>query len=302
MNSKKKALGKGLGALLEDAPSNNNPLQYENESAISSLDIDSIENNPFQPRKEFNEEALQELANSIKEQGIIQPITVRRINDVFQIISGERRLRAAKLIGLKEVPVYIREASDQEMLEMAIVENVQRENLNPIEIAESYNKLIVECGLTQEQLSEKVGKNRSTVTNFLRLLKLPSEIKQALQDEKISMGHARALISVDDHETQMNIFRDTIEEGFSVRDIEDIIRNLNNTDTIEQIAETEEKKKSIKPKIQESESYIRIKEELKSYLGAEVSLKSKNRGKGILQIHFNSAEELENILKKVKNT
>ncbi|HQW23059.1 MAG TPA: ParB/RepB/Spo0J family partition protein, partial [Bacteroidia bacterium] len=224
MTIKKSALGKGLSALLEsndtDVTSNLSPAATGGVvGSIAQIPLEQIEPNPFQPRVDFDDTALGELAASIKEQGIIQPITVRKLGyDKYQIISGERRYKASKLGGLKTIPAYIRVANDQGMLEMAIVENIQRQDLNSLEVALSYKRLIDECGLTQEELSERLGKNRSTVTNFLRLLKLPPDIQASVRDGKISMGHARAILGVDDIDKQLYIYREILNKNLSVRD------------------------------------------------------------------------------------
>lgn len=297
MNAKKKALGKGLGALLEDSQNYKAPeYQVKDDNileGVANIPLTKIDSNPFQPRKEFAEDLLQELAASIKEQGIIQPVTLRKKeDDTFQIISGERRVRAAKLAGLEDIPAYIRTASDQEMLEMALVENIQREDLNPVEIADSYNQLIEECGLTQEALSERVSKKRSTITNYLRLLRLPGEIQKGLIENKISMGHAKALINVDDPNTQINIFNDTIAENYSVREVEEIVRNL---DKIDSRQKKETKKKTLPGE------YIELQERLSNTFGSKIKVKSGNKGKGSIEIPFNSQEELNEILKIIES-
>src|SRR6056297_1384817 len=221
--AKRNALGKGLGALIEDA-GNENQQQVD---AVNEVDISKIDINPYQPRTNFNEEALNELASSIKEIGVIQPITVREISeDKYQLITGERRFRAAKLAGISKIPAFIRVADDQAMLEMALVENIQREDLDAIEVAISYQRLIEECKLTQENLSGRVGKKRATISNYLRLLRLPAEIQLGIRDHKISMGHARALITIDDPEKQLKAYYRIIDEGLSVRKTEEIIRDL----------------------------------------------------------------------------
>jgi ParB family chromosome partitioning protein len=227
--SKKPALGRGLSALLENAKTDITTKQVGDTApvvnSVSIIKLSNIEVNPFQPRTNFEETALQELSDSIKQHGIIQPLTLRKLGyDKYQLISGERRFRASQLAGLKEVPAYIRVADDQAMLEMALVENIQREDLDPIEVALSYKRLIDECSLTQEQLSEKVGKQRSTVTNFLRLLRLPAPIQKALRERDISMGHAKALINIDNEDRQLAIFALTLEQELSVRQIEEIAR------------------------------------------------------------------------------
>ncbi len=231
MSTKKNALGRGLSALLENANTDitNNKLEGEGKvvGAISNIEISKIEANPFQPRTNFEEDALNELASSIKEHGIIQPVTVRKLGyDKYQLISGERRFRASQLAGLTSVPAYIRIANDQAMLEMALVENIQREQLDAIEVAISYKRLIDECNLTQEQLSQKVSKQRSTITNYLRLLKLPIEIQLGIRNSDISMGHARALINIENPEKQLEIFNHIILNNLSVREAEDLARGV----------------------------------------------------------------------------
>lgn len=295
MSSKKKALGRGLGALLSD---NDNTEIYNNVPAIvniSAIAIEKIEANPYQPRTEFEESALLELANSIKEQGIIQPVTVRQINqNAYQLISGERRLRAAKIAGLSEIPAYIRTANDNELLELALVENIHREDLNSIEIALSYQRLIDECNLNQEELSDKIGKNRSTITNYLRLLKLPIEIQIGLRDKKITMGHARALISIDNTETQLNIYHDIIAEDYSVRNVEEIVRNLNKP-----IENTEEVEQPIKQKpapIVLEERFQHLQVNLREYLKTEIEIKRNKKGKGSIVIPFQNDEKLNEIV------
>src|SRR6187431_2384709 len=230
--SKKKALGRGLNALLSDSNLEERlevdiPISSSTTSSPSGgtleISLTHIEVNPFQPRTHFDQESLQELAESIKVHGIIQPITVRRLaRDQYQLISGERRFQASKLAGLKSIPAYVRSADDQQMLEMALIENIQRENLNAIEIALSYQRLISECNLKQDELGERVGKNRTTVTNYLRLLKLPPDIQIAVRDNLLSMGHARAIINVENHEQQLYIFKKIVEEDLSVRKVEEL--------------------------------------------------------------------------------
>ncbi|RYE14255.1 MAG: ParB/RepB/Spo0J family partition protein, partial [Sphingobacteriales bacterium] len=232
---KRKALGKGLSALLNDSEdvfpnkksSPSQPAEVNNLGSGNDINIDQIEVNPFQPRTEFDQEALAELSDSIKKQGLIQPITVRRITaGKYQLISGERRLRASKLAGLKQIPAYIRTANDQQMLEMALIENIQRENLNAIEVALSFQRMIDECSLKQEELGERVSKNRSTVTNYLRLLKLPPTIQASLRDGKITMGHAKALIGVEDPSQQLFFHQYIIQHDLSVRKTEDMVRDM----------------------------------------------------------------------------
>lgn len=289
MNPKKKALGRGLSAILESPETDITSTDISGEfvaGAIASIPIHMIEANPFQPRNDFEQEALQNLAQSIKEQGVIQPITVRKMGfDKYQIISGERRLRASELVSLTEIPAYIRVANDKQMLEMALVENIQRENLNPIEIAISYKRLMEECEITQEELGEHVGKNRSTITNYLRLLKLPVEIQIALRDNKITMGHARALINIDDIETQLTILKNILVKDLSVRKVEDIVRSLNNTEENPK----EEKPVEIPPVI------LSAKEQLVTKLAVKVDVKCNNKGKGHIVIPFKSEKEFERI-------
>jgi ParB family chromosome partitioning protein len=297
MAEKKRALGKGLSALLKNPDTDITSAESIEKStkivgSISELPLDQIEVNPFQPRTDFDEDALQELAISIKELGVIQPITVRKLGyDKFQLISGERRFRATQIAGLNSIPVYIRIANDQEMLEMALVENIQREQLNPVEVALSYQRLIDECKLTQEKMSERVGKKRSTITNYLRLLKLPAEILSALKKEDISMGHARALINVNNTETQLNIFRDAVSNKFTVREIEQIVKDFGNTNYTKT---SRNRTKSI-PTFE----HQKISNDLSHSLGKEVKLKVLKSGKGKVEIKFNSAEELDEIIKKI---
>lgn len=296
MNAKRQALGRGLSALLaipesEEYDSNNNTGTVV--GAIASISVDLIEANPFQPRTEFEEQALNELSASIKHQGIIQPITVRKIgHDKYQLISGERRLRASKLAGLDEVPAYIRFATDGQMLEMALVENIQRENLNAIEVALSYQALIDECNLTQEQMSEKVGKNRTTITNYLRLLKLPAEVQLDIRDDKISMGHARALITLDETEQQLFITKQIVEKGLSVRDVEKMVRLINNPET----------KKTKKEKGSLPDTYKVVKDSLIHHFSTKIEIKRNNRGRGNIVIPFTSDLDFERILNLLKDT
>ncbi len=280
--AKRNALGRGLGALIDDAGQEH----IVTASAVNEIDIDKIEANPFQPRTIFKEEALEELAKSIKELGIIQPITVRNISsNKFQLISGERRLRAAQLAGLKKIPAYIRFADDQGMLEMALVENIQREDLDSIEVAISYQRLIEECKLTQESMSERVGKKRSTVSNYLRLLKLPAEIQLGIRDKQISMGHARALVNVNNDKTQLKIYYKIIDEGLSVRKTEDIIRDINTP-----------KSNDKKEKVRLPEEYLQLKKHLVEHFEAAIDFNRNNKGSGKIVIPFRSDEDLERIM------
>ncbi len=285
MNKKQNGLGRGLGAIL---PSSGN---------IPEIKISQIEINPFQPRKEFDEDALEELASSIRELGVIQPITVRKMGfEKYQLISGERRLRASKIAGLDKISAFVRVASDKEMLEMALVENIQRRDLNPIEIALSFKSLIEECNLTQEQCSERVGKNRSTVTNFLRLLKLPTKIQNGLKKGEISSGHARALLSLKDEESQLNLFHDTVAYGYSVRELEQLVKEFSESGY--QRTSKQKKEKQLIPLPFDKQRKLH---ELSRYLDSEVLLKTEKKGKGKLIIPFNSDEDFEKIIELIKN-
>ncbi len=285
---KRSGLGRGLGALLEDSGEKQNlsGAGATPKGAINEIDISTIETNPWQPRTEFDEEALNDLADSIKVQGIIQPITVRALSETqFQLISGERRLQASKRAGLKSIPAYIRIADDQQMLEMALIENIQRENLNAIEIALSYQRLLSECKLKQEELGDRVGKNRSTVTNYLRLLKLPPDIQVALRDGKLSMGHARALISIDDVSLQLDIFNQIIKNELSVRKVEELVRN-----SAFPKDDTPKKSIGVDPEIKA------LQTKLSSHFGTKIDVKSNQQNKGEIKIPFNSTEDLNRIL------
>lgn len=289
MTSKKKALGRGLDAILQSPETDITSRDISGEfvaGAIASIPVSKITSNPFQPRTEFEEEALMELAHSVKEQGIIQPITVRKMGyDKYQLISGERRLRAAQMSGLKEIPAYIRVANDEQMLELALIENIHREDLNPIEIAISYQRLMEECRLTQESLSQKVSKDRATISNYIRLLRLPAEIQLALKRKIISMGHARALITLDDPDQQINILVKILEKGLSVRDVEKAIRQLL------ELPKVKEDKSQEKP-----EEIIRSQETLKKLINAPVTIRRNNNGKGSVVINFTSDQDLQRIL------
>ncbi|NQX96659.1 MAG: ParB/RepB/Spo0J family partition protein [Flavobacteriales bacterium] len=292
--SKKPALGRGLGALLQNSETDITiGSTTENGGnvvgSVSAILITAIEANPFQPRTQFEKDALVELANSIKELGIIQPVTVRKMGyGKYQLISGERRFRASQIAGLTEIPAFIRIANDQEMLEMALVENIQRQDLDAIEVAFSYQKLIEECNLTQEKMSERVGKKRSTVANYLRLLKLPAEIQLAIRTREISMGHARALVNIDNEKKQLTISRRIIKEGLSVRQIEDIVKERR----------TEEKLLTLKKGGVSDLSFSqqKIKDDLTGFLKTNVQLQSNSKGKGKLTIPFTSEKELERII------
>ena len=279
---KRNALGRGLGALIDDA-------EKIKQARISEVRLDQIEANPFQPRSNFDEIALEELAVSISEIGLIQPVTLRKIGeDRYQIIVGERRCRAAQKAGLETIPAYIREAKDDGMLEMALVENIQREDLDPIEIALSYQRLLDECEYTQEELSSRVGKNRSTIANYLRLLKLPAIIQKSLRDKEITMGHARAIINIEDEDIQEMICREIIENDYSVRKVEEIVRNLGQNDQ----SEEGKQKKSELP-----EQFRNYKGQLGELLGRGVRLMVNEKGKGRIIIPFKSGQDLERIVK-----
>ena len=291
---KKSALGRGLGALLEDSPKKvraTETLTPPPSASINEILLEEIQVNPFQPRIHFDKDALEELSESIKVQGIIQPITVRRLGDnEYQLISGERRFQASKMAGFTRIPAYIRTANDQQMLEMALIENIQRENLNALEIAQSYQRLLTECDLKQEQLGDRVGKNRTTVNNYLRLLKLPPDIQAGIRDQKISMGHARALINIEDVDKQLAIFRRTVEEELSVRKVEALVKDLN--------SEPEEKLVSSKTNLDPLKKYEigKLQQKLASHFGSKVMLKSDNKDKGEIKIPFRSADDLNRIL------
>jgi len=283
--AKRNALGKGLGALIEDA---GNDSHYQVD-AVNEISLDVIEVNPYQPRTSFDEGALQELASSIKEIGVIQPITVRQIDDTqFQLITGERRFRAARMAGISKIPAFIRTADDQAMLEMALVENIQREDLDAIEVAISYQRLIEECELTQENLSGRVGKKRATISNYLRLLKLPAEIQLGIRDHKISMGHARALINIEDPDRQLQAYYRILDEGLSVRATEDMIRNLGQTQP--------GKKSSTSTRKTLPEEYQQLKHSLADHFNTNIDVKRNDNGKGKIVIPFKSDKDLERIM------
>lgn len=292
---KRGALGKGLGALLKDSPgkekSGDNSEKQNPVAGIFEVALEEVQVNPYQPRTHFDKTALEELSDSIKVQGIIQPITVRRLADnEYQLISGERRFQASKLAGLKRIPAYVRTANDQQMLEMALIENIQRENLNALEIAHSYQRLLAECELKQEQLGDRVGKNRTTVNNYLRLLKLPPDIQAGIRDQKISMGHARALVNIEDVDKQLAIFKKTVEEELSVRKVEALVKELN--DGAQKNRDTE--KETLDP-VKKYE-INKLQQKLASHFGTKVSLKSDKKDKGEIKIPFHSTSDLNRIL------
>ena len=291
-SKQKKVLGRGLSALLNDNNHNIESIGDNNAElivgSIIDLPIEKISNNPFQPRTHFNEESIKELSTSIKQLGVIQPVTVRKIKgNKYQLVSGERRLRASKLAGLNTIPSYVRLANDNESLEMALVENIQRQDLDPIEIGLSYERLINEIKLTQDQLSERVGKKRSTIANYMRLLKLDPIIQTGIRDQFITMGHGRALVNISDSKLQIELYKKIVKKGLSVRGIESLVKNLRDT-------KTKSNNNYLSPFINQAA------EELKSILGTSVSVSSNKQGKGILKINFDSQEELQHILNKVK--
>lgn len=289
LQNKKRGLGRGLDAILQSPETDITSTDISGNyvaGAVAELNIDFIEANPFQPRTDFDENALNELAESIKVQGVIQPVTVRKMGrDKYQLISGERRLRASKLAGLKTIPVYIRVANDEQMLEMALIENTHREGLNAIEVALSYQRLIEECNITQEELGEKVGKDRSTVTNFLRLLKLPPEVQVALRDGFISMGQARAIINIEDKTQQLIILKEIIDKDLSVRQVEELVRSFNPKN-----AKTK-KQKNVLP-----EAFIHKVDTLSKALDAKIKVDRNSKGKGSLTISFKNDEDFERLI------
>jgi ParB family chromosome partitioning protein len=287
-NPKRNALGRGLSALLENASTDVTTTDAKPANAINEILISQIEANPFQPRTEFEDVALNELAESIKVHGIIQPITVRKMGyDTYQIISGERRTRASIIAGLTKIPAYVRVANDQEMLEMALIENIQREELNPIEISLSYKRLIDECSLKQDELGERVGKNRTTVNNYLRLLKLPDSVQLALKEKQISMGHARAIINVEDPQKQEWMLEQMLSSELSVRDVESLVREEN----------TSASKKAEKPVVQKkSEALVEFQKNLSDRFDTKISIKADDKGRGAIKIPFRSQSDLQRIL------
>ncbi|MDO4217695.1 MAG: ParB/RepB/Spo0J family partition protein [Bacteroidales bacterium] len=285
---KQGGLGRGLGSILSDVDL---ATGTNLTTAITTIPLNKIEANPFQPRKDFSEEALEELALSIKQQGVITPITVRHMpNDKYQLIAGERRFRASQRAGLKEIPAYIRVATDTQMMEMALVENIQRENLNAMEIAFSYAALIDECQLTHEQLSERVGKNRTTITNYLRLLNLPSETQLALSTNQISMAHARCLVNVEDPEAHLAILHSIIDRNLSVHQTEQLVKDYGKP------------KKPVVKKVSGTlpEHHAAGQSTLRQYLQSEVDIKRSRRGKGTVTIHFNNDADFDRIMDLIK--
>lgn len=307
MSKPQRGLGKGLSALLGETGNLDqlrSPVGYVNKDVVGTKDpqdtadvlripVDMIEPNPFQPRMSFDQDALQELAVSIKTFGLIQPITVRKKSvDRYQIISGERRFKACRIAGMDMVPAYIRDANDQGMLEMAIVENIQRENLDPIEVAMSYQRLIEECNLTQEQMADRVGKKRASVTNYLRLLRLPAKIQHDLKVGLLSVGHAKVLLGVEDQALQEQLCDVVIKNGLSVRQLEDKIHELLKEDKPEQ-----KRKEAALP-----DEYCRVLEHIGKFFDKSISLKRSESGKGTMTIHFDSDEEIHRFLKALDDS
>ena len=283
---KRSALGRGLDALITM-----DDLKTGGSSSISEIELSKIQPNPDQPRSIFEEEALEELATSIRSLGVIQPITLKEIGtEKYMIISGERRYRASLMAGLEQIPAYIKTAADENVVEMALIENIQREDLNSIEIALAYQKLIDSYGLTQEKLSERVGKKRATIANYLRLLKLPAEIQMGLKDKKIDMGHARALLPVEDPEVQLALYEQILAEGLSVRNVEEIVRN-----GAEAVA-TEKKEKTVGRKPMLPEEFNLLKDHLSRFFNTKVQLACNEKGKGRITIPLTSEEELERLI------
>ncbi len=283
MAVKKQVLGRGLGALIGDADI------HLVGGAKYEIEIKDIELNPFQPRSKFDEESLKELASSIKELGIIQPVTVRTLpTGKYQLISGERRLKASILAGLKKIAAYVRTADDQAMLELALVENIQREDLNSIEVAISYQRLIEECKITQESLSVRVGKKRSTISNYLRLLKLPAEIQLGIKSKSITMGHARTLINITEPGIQLDMYKSIVDKGLSVRKLEDMVRS--------HMQKKSDSGKKVSTEIKLDENYQKLQAHLSKYFNADVILKRTSKGKGRIIIPFNSDDEMERII------
>ncbi len=300
-NNKKKALGLGIKALLNNI---DEELKATAEAIPATgskpamavvggrIPIDQIEVNPKQPRHDFDEKALKELSESIAQHDIIQPVTVAKMaNGKYRLISGERRFRASKMAGLKDIPAYVRTANDQELLEMALLENLQRENLNAIEIALSYKRLMDECTLTQEQVAERMKKERSTVTNYLRLLKLPPDIQKSVRDGGLSMGHARAIIGLENVDEQLYVYREAVQKGLSVRQVEQLVKNM-----------AQEKKPAEKNKAvyKLPPAYKRIEDSMASHFATKVALDRKKSGKGFITIEFYNDEDLERIMEAMK--
>ncbi len=274
-------LGRGLRALIPDIPPEETE---ERKSSVQDIAVRSIKPNPFQPRENFNQAALEDLKNSIAEKGIIQPITVRRVEDGYELIAGERRLRAVMALNIETIPAYVLQVdSDEEMLELSLIENIQREDLNPIDIARAYNKLMVDCNLTQELVAKRVGKERSTVANFLRLLKLPLPIQESLKAGEMNMGHARALITIEDEELQTNIWKKIVKDNISVRDVERLVK------------QSKKQSQQRQPAPEKPYYLLEAEERLRNLYGTQVRIKTGHRG-GVIEIEFYSDEELERLL------
>ncbi len=286
--AKKGALGRGLGALIDDSKYEKRP-EVKSSGVVNEVELSKIKVNPFQPRTNFEAEALEELAQSIKKLGIIQPITLRRHEGHYQIISGERRFRAAQKSGLKTIPAYVRDADDQAMLEMALVENIQREDLNAIEIAITYQRLLDECKLTQDKMSERIGKKRATIANYLRLLKLPVEVQIGIRDKKIGMGHARALVSLEDTDQLLKMFFQIVNEGLSVRKTEMLVKGASEEEL--------EKLPNKKPSFKLPQNFASFQKELTQRIKRKIDLKRDAKGKGKLIIPFNSDAEFDELVK-----
>ncbi|MEA2043656.1 MAG: ParB/RepB/Spo0J family partition protein [Bacteroidota bacterium] len=293
--AKKGPMGKGLGALIDTSYEKKSVDDAKSSGAVAEIKISQIHANRNQPRKEFDEEALQELADSIKQLGVIQPITVRKVHSKkFEIISGERRYRAAKKAGLRTIISFVRDADDDEMLQMALVENIQREDLNAMEVSITYQRLMEECNFTQDDLSERVGKKRSTITNYLRLLKLPPDIQAGVTENRIGMGHAKALVTIEDAEVQMDTFYKVISEGLSVRETEKLIRAINYP------VKPEKKKKS---RNELPDEFKKFKNEIADYFPGKVNIKRNNAGRGSVSLSFTSDKqfaEIKKLLSKLK--
>ena len=295
MNAKKKALGRGLGALLDnDSYGGNNSESGQrrkyNSGGISEIPLNQIIANPEQPRKDFDAEALMQLAESIQQQGIIQPVTVRKIKEGhYELISGERRFRASQSINLETIPAYIRDANDSEVLQMALVENIQRQDLNSLEIALSYQHLMKDCDLSMEELGEKVGKKRSTINNYLRLLKLPEIIQLGLREQKLGMGHARAIINLENEQDQLLIFDEILKKELSVRQVEDLARKI----------QDKTQKKVTKSQLNLPYKYQQLHNKLEESFNSNVDIKRNLKGKGSINFSFKNDEELDNILEKL---
>ena len=294
VHKKYNALGRGLDALISTEE-----VKPQGSSTINEIPLSQIEANPNQPRREFDAEALQELANSIRELGIITPITLRQVDTSrFQIIAGERRWRASQMVGLQTIPAYIRTINDENVMEMALVENIQREDLNAIEIALAYQHLMDSTGMTQEKVSERVGKSRTAVANYLRLLKLPAQVQMALQNKSIDMGHARALLALDSPAMQIKLFKEVEKNGYSVRKVEEMVKSLNNGD------DTDTAKKKVAAKTPMPEEFNMLKNRLSEFFRTKVQLVCSAKGKGKISIPFSNEEELEhimNVFDKLKN-